>query len=997
MSQPFRLDSGGAIDRSIRLGFSFDGRSYEGHGGDTLASALIANGVKLVGRSFKYHRPRGIVSAGPEEPNALVGLRTGARAEPNTRATMVELYDGLVAESQNRWPSLAFDLGAVSNLISPLFPAGFYYKTFMWPPSAWLFYERFIRKAAGMGKAAMLPDPDHYEHRFAHCDVLVIGGGPAGILAAREAARSNARVILVDERAAMGGAFRFERLEIDGMPARIWAETEVAALGTMPEVRLLPRTTAFGYYDHNEVALVERVADHLAVPPPHTARQRLWHVRAKQVVLATGAIERPLVFANNDTPGVMLASAVRRYLGEYAVVPGRLVVVATNNDDAYLTALDLAAAKTVVATVIDARPRPTGSLIEATRRAGIAILAGHVVIAAAGGRGLKQIQTGRIDDAGRIVGSGPRLAADLLAVSGGWTPTIHLHSQSGGKLRFDEALAAFVPDAAKQACRVVGAANGTLTLAAGLAEAAAAGAEAARACGFGSGQPGPLPAVPLEESGRVRALWQAGEGKARAKQFVDLQDDVTVNDVALAHRENFRSVEHLKRYTTLGMGTDQGKTSNLAGLAILAELRGEPIAAVGTTTFRPPYTPVALGTLVGPEVGLHVEPIRRTPMHDWHVAHHALMYETGPWLRPRAYPKPGESFDDAWLRETLAVRGGVGLVDVSTLGKIDVQGPDAAEFLDRIYCNTYKTLAVGRARYGLMLREDGIVFDDGTTSRLSETSFYMTTTTASAAKVMSHLEYYLQVVWPELKVAVTSITEQWAQMALAGPRCRAVLERAVTGCDVGNTALPYMGVRDGKIAGIPVRIFRLSFSGELAYEIGAPADYGTAVWEALLEAGAALRIVPYGLEAMGTMRIEKGHVAGPELDGRTTPGDLGLGRMVSKKKPFVGSRLLERPALQDPGRMSLVGLVPADGTSKIRAGAQLIAEHGVPPLPMLGHVTSVTGSPSLGHPIALALLKGGLSHKGRTVIAAVPMLNESVVARVVEPVFYDPEGARLHA
>jgi heterotetrameric sarcosine oxidase alpha subunit len=994
MSQDFRLAIGGAIDRAQKLNFTFDGRRLAGFAGDSLAAALLANGVRLVGRSFKYHRPRGIVSAGPEEPNALVQLGVAGRNEPNTRATMVELFDGLEASSQNRWPSLGFDLGAAASLAAPLLPAGFYYKTFMAPKGAWRFYEHFIRQAAGMGHVAQQADPDHYERHHAHCDVLVVGGGPTGLAAALAAGRTGARVILVDEMAALGGAVRRERAALGDAPAQEWLAATLTELRGLPEVRLLSRATAFGYYDHNLVAIVERVADHLPEPSVLGVRQVMWLIRARQVVLATGSIERPLVFANNDRPNVMLAGAVRAYVNQYAVCPGTRAVIFTNNDSAYATALDLQRAGAQIVAIIDPRSGSAGTLPERALRAGIACRFGQAVAAA---HGRTQVSDVEIVPMGKSEGRGTvELDCDLLCVSGGWSPTLHLHVQSGGRAEWNETLAAFVPGKSKQAERSAGAAAGHFHTVDCLAGGARAGAEAAQAAGFGAGVASPTPDWPRETTADLRPLWSV-PSLARGKRFVDIQNDVTVADIGLAAHEGYRSVEHLKRYTTLGMGTDQGKTSNVIGLALLAELRGEAIPAVGTTSFRPPYTPVTLGAFAGRDVGRCFEPIRRTAMHDWHEAAGAAWVEAGLWLRPSTYPRPGETLREAIVRETLATRNNVGLVDVSTLGKIDIQGPDAADFLDRVYSNNFKSLPVGRARYGLMLREDGMVMDDGTTSRLAEQRFLMTTTTANAVKVMQHLEFLLQVVWPELRVHATSVTEHWAAMALAGPNSRAVLERVVEDSDVSDAALPYMGVSTGRIAGAPARLFRISFSGERSYEVNVPADYGRKVWEAILEAGRGIGIAAYGMEAMGIMRIEKGHVASGELDGNTTAADLGLGRMASTQKDFIGRRSLSRSGLADPKRHRLVGFVPVDGTTPLRGGSQIVADsRSALAVPMIGRITSVADSPTLGHPIGLGLLEGGLTRKGETVHAHFPLADESTPVRVTDPVFYDPKGERLH-
>ena len=994
-SQSYRLASGGLIDRSRPLEFSFNGRRLTGYAGDSLASALLANGVRLVGRSFKYHRPRGIVCAGADEPNALVQLETGARTEPNRRATQIELYEGLVAASQNCWPSVEFDIGSINNLLSRLLPAGFYYKTFMWPPSLWMTYENVIRRAAGMGHAPSAPDPALYEYRHAHCDVLVVGGGPAGLAAALAAARSGARVIIADEGSAPGGSLLAERADIDGEPALNWVARTVAELRAMPEVRLLDRSTVFGYFDHNALAIVENASARAAQPAPHSAAQRTWKVRARQVVLATGALERPLVFGNNDSPGVMLASAARTYANRYAVKPGSRAVIFTNNDSAYSAALDLKASGIDVALLVDSRAGTMGHAPQQAAAAGIDPRFGSAIVRVRGGRHVKAVEIAHVDDDGNARGATTTVECDLVCMSGGWSPAVHLHSQAKGKLAYDERLAAFVPGDAVQASRSAGSANGVLTLAACLAEGLAAGAAAARAAGHGNGTPPATPVASPAHQAPGKPLWQVRTG-ARDKCFVDFQNDVTVADIALAAREGYTSVEHLKRYTTLGMGTDQGKLSNINGLAIHAQLLNAQIPEVGTTTFRPPYTAVTFGAIAGPERGPHVAPLRLSAMDPWHAEAGATFINAGLWRRPQLYARPGESELDAVNREVLAVRNQVGLVDVSTLGKIDLKGPDAAELLARVYVNNWKNLAVGKVRYGVMLREDGMVFDDGTTARIGEQHYVMTTTTANAVKVMSTLEYLVQVEWRELEVFLTSVTEQWAAMALAGPDARRVLAAIAPEHDWSNAALPYMGYRAATIAGIPARVFRISFSGELAYEINVPADYGRALWERLLDAGKSFGITPYGTEAMGVLRIEKGHVAGMELDGRTTPDDLGLGQLVSAAKDCIGKRSLKLAALAAAGRKQLVGLVPLDGKTPVPRGAQLVADANAPlPNPILGHVTANCYSPTLAKPIALALLGNGRALLGKSFYATSPLAGAVVPVTVTNNVFFDPAGARV--
>jgi sarcosine oxidase subunit alpha len=998
-----RLASGGRIDRSRRVRFSFDGKSYEGFAGDTLASALLANSVQLVGRSFKYHRPRGIVTAGPEEPNALIQLGVGERTEPNTRATQIEIHDGLVSESQNRWPSLAFDTGAVNSLIQRFIPAGFYYKTFMWPAKGWLFYEKFIRKAAGLGKGATEPDPDRYDKLYAHCDVLVIGAGPTGLAAALAAGRAGARVILVDEQTEVGGSLLSEVARtVGGRSASDWIAGAAHELASFAETRVLTRTTAFAYYDHNSVSLIERVTDHLG-PSPRKARQRLWRIRAKKIVLATGSIERPLVYFDNDRPGCMTASAVRTYVNRYGVTPGRRVVLMTNNDTAYRTAIDLANVGVTVVAVVDLRADPQGELAKAARAKGIEILSGHAIAKVHGARAVKEVEVMALSGDGKsVAGSVRRISCDIVASSGGWQPTVHLHSQTRSKVKWDEAIHAFVPGdkIPGQDFVSVGAAHGVFDLAACLSEGHEAGQAAARDSGHHA-DPGTAPAAEAEAAEQpLRPLWivpgekPVGQG---GKHFIDYQNDVTAADVMLAHREGYRSVEHLKRYTTMGMATDQGKTSNVNALAIMAGLRGVGIADVGVTTFRPPYTPVTLGAFAGRDKVDFLDPIRKTAIHQWHEDHGAKFEPVGQWLRPWYYTKPGETMHDAVNREVKAARHGVGIMDATTLGKIDVQGPDAAWFLNMIYTNAWSKLEPGKCRYGFMCGEDGMVFDDGVTSRISDNHFHMTTTTGGAARVLAWLEEWHQCEWPEKKVYFTSVTEQWTVIGLTGPSGRKVLEKVLTGIALDDKSFPFMSFKEGEIAGVPVRVFRISFTGELSFEINVAPSYGLHVWRALMQAGEEFGITPYGTEAMHVLRAEKGFIiVGQDTDGTVTPQDLGMAWIVSKQKPdFIGRRSMLRADTKRPDRKHLVGLLTEDPAETVPDGAQIV-EHPTekPPMIMLGHVTSSYWSSNLDRSIAMALVKNGRNRMGQTLYAC--WEDKRVKMKVTEPKFYDPEGARLN-
>jgi sarcosine oxidase subunit alpha len=984
--QAFRRPQGGLVDRSRPISFSFDGRTLYGVEGDTLASALLANGVRLVGRGFKYHRPRGILSAGPEEPNALVEVRTGARREPNTRATVAEIFEGLEASSQNRFPSLKFDLMAVNSLAAPVFAAGFYYKTFMWPAAFWeRLYEPMIRRAAGLGRASGVADPDSYEKQSVFADLLVVGAGPAGLAAALAAGRAGARVVLAEQDFALGGRLLADRYSIGGRDASAWLQQVVDDLASLPNVRVLRRTTVMGVFDGGTYAAVERVSDHVAAPAPGCPRQVLWRIVAPRAVLATGAIERPLVFGGNDTPGVMLAGAVRAYVNRFAVLPGSKAVVFANNDDGASTVADLVEAGVAVAAYVDSRARVPDAVRTRVEAAGVKLLAGSWVKQAKGGQALSKVVLG--GQAQRTV-----LECDLLAVSGGWSPVVHLASHHGGKPVWREDIAAFVPGPMPPGMVAAGSAAGHLLLSQALAGGAEAGAGAAREAGLEAAAVD-VPASGAESAG-IEALWQVPDSQGKA--FVDFQNDVTAPDVALAAREGFTAVEHLKRYTTLGMATDQGKTSNVVGLALMAAQTGRSIAQTGTTVFRPPYTPVAVGVFAGHHRGRDFKPTRLTPAHAWAKAQGAVFVEAGEWMRAAYFPQSGEAdWQTSTNREVLTVRSACGFCDVTTLGKIDVQGPDAGKFLDFVYANAMAGLAVGRARYGLMLREDGLVFDDGTVARLSPTHFVITTTTANAGRVLRHMEFCRQVLRPDLCVCIEPVTDQWAQFAVAGPHARRVVASVVDpGTDIGNAAFPFMAAAEmPMLGGVAGRLFRISFSGEMAYEVAVPARHGEALAQALHAAGA----VPYGLEALNVMRIEKGHPTGAELDGRTSAADLGMGKMLSTKKEFIGRAMAQRPALLDPQRPQLVGIKPVAGGVALQAGAHMVPLDGPADAAHdQGHVSSVAYSATLGHWIGLAFVAGGSRRIGERMRAVNPLQGREAEVEIVSKVFVDPEGSRLH-
>jgi sarcosine oxidase subunit alpha len=1002
MSQVNRLSNGGRVDRSKVLTFTFNGQSYKGYEGDTLAAALLANGVDIIGRSFKYSRPRGIVAAGAEEPNAVLQIgATEATQIPNVRATQQALYQGLVATSTNGWPNVNNDvMGILGKVGGKLMPPGFYYKTFMYPQSFWMTYEKYIRKAAGLGRSPTEVDPDTYDNYNQHCDVLVVGSGPAGLAAALAAARSGARVILADEQEEFGGSLLDSRESLDGKPATEWVASVIAELASLANVVLLPRSTVNGYHDHNFLTIHERKTDHLGDRAPiGQVRQRLHRIRANRVVLATGTHERPLVYGNNDVPGNMLAGAVSTYVRRYGVAPGKKLVLSTNNDFAYRVVLDWLDAGLHVVAVADARSNPRGALVEEARAKGVRILTSSAVIEARGSKHVTGARIAAIDVANlKVTSPGEWLDCDLITTSGGYSPVVHLASHLGGKPIWREDILGFIPGDAPQKRVCVGGINGVYALGDALADGFEGGARAAAEAGFKIVE-GTVPKTLSRVEEATVALYQVPHDKATArapKQFVDLQNDVTAAAIELATREGFESVEHVKRYTALGFGTDQGKLGNINGLAIAARSRGISITEMGTTMFRPNYTPITFGAIVGRHAGHLFEPVRYTALHAWHVKNGAEFEDVGQWKRPWYFPKKGEDLHAAVARECKAVRDSVGLLDASTLGKIDIQGPDAREFLNRIYTNAWTKLDVGKARYGLMCKEDGMVFDDGVTACLADNHFLMTTTTGGAARVLQWLEIYQQTEWPDLKVYFTSVTDHWATLTLSGPNSRKLLAQ-VTDIDLDKDAFPFMTWKEGLVGGVPARVFRISFTGELSYEVNIQADYAMGVLEKIVEAGKQYNLTPYGTETMHVLRAEKGFIiVGQDTDGSMTPDDLNMGWCVGRTKPFswIGWRGMNREDCVRDQRKQLVGLKPTDGNKVLPEGAQLVFDtQQTIPMTMVGHVTSSYMSSTLGHSFALAVVKGGLKRMGEKVYA--PLADGTVIeAQICSSVFIDPKGER---
>ena len=989
-----RLQNNKNLNQTKKIGFTFDGKKYYGFEGDTLASALLSNGVHLFGRSFKYHRPRGIISAGCEEPNGIVQLEINEFTEPNRRATEVVLYEGLVAKSQNRWPSLNYDLGAINDLLSPFFPAGFYYKTFMWPPKFWKTYEYFIRRAAGLGHAPKKDDPHKYEHYHYHCDTLVIGGGVSGLYAAKIAAAKNLKVLLVEQEDQLGGAIlssNNHENKINTNSQTEWKNKILDELKKLKNVKIITSTTLFAYMHYNYLLAIQDLQPNNGKNKKNSIRQVVWKIRAKKVILATGSIERPLTFNNNDRPGIMLANSVSKYLNGYGVNLGKEIVIFTNNDSAYQTAMDFHHQNINIAAIVDVRNDIEGDLPKTVKKLGIKIYSGSIISNTTGRRKIKTVHIKKINDTNVEI-----INCDLLCMSGGWTPTVHLFTQSRGKLKFRDEDSCFVPDQAYQKTISIGACNGTFDLKNILKETYTSVND------FLNEEEkildGELYDAEKINIGKQENAWIVNkENISKSKMFVDFQNDVTAKDIKTALSEGFQSIEHVKRYTTNGMATDQGKTSNVNALGIISELTGQDISDLGTTTFRLPYTPVTFGAMAGRFVKEFFDVERKTPMHSWHVNNNALFEDVGQWKRSWYYPKKNETMDEAVNREVKATRDSLGILDASTLGKIDLKGRDVSEFLNRIYTNAWSKLAVGKCRYGIMLGDDGMVIDDGVTTRLGDHHYLMTTTTGNAASVMSKLEDWLQTEWPELEVYLTSVTEQFGTISLNGPNSRKIVELLFPDQDFSSESFPHMSFKNLEIDKVSCRVMRISFTGEICYEINIPASYALSLWNKCIELGKDFNITPYGTEAMHVLRAEKGYIiVGQETDGSVTPVDLDMNWIVSKKKyDFIGKRALIRSDTVKEDRKQLVGILTVDPSIVLEEGSQLVEVETSLPMPMVGHITSSYYSPNLGRSIALALVKSGTKKKGVKLI--VPTVNSSVEVEITNPVFIDPENERLMA
>ena len=1001
MSKNLRIKTRGFVDQTSRISFKFNNKTYYGFKGDTLASALLANNVHLVGRSFKYHRPRGIMTAGSEEPNAIVQINDGtALTEPNVRATEVEIYEGLEASSQNCWPSVHFDIGGINNLLSPLLPAGFYYKTFMWPASFWEKYEYFIRKSAGLGKSPTQPDPDIYEHQYIHCDVLVIGSGISGIIAAKTAAKNGLKTLLIEEKPILGGSTIYKEdneVFLDNEIPSKWLSNQINDLEKLENLEIKTRTSVAAYHGYNYILARENLTDHLPIHErKDKIRQKLLKIRAKKVVTSTGALERPLIFNNNDRPGILLASALKRYADLFGVACGEKNILFTNNDSAYETALSFIDKGIKLEAIIDIRENPNSELVKKVEENQIEIFKGYTLVDTSGYRRINKISIMQLSKDGQnVVGNKIEISCDCLGMSGGWTPAVHLFTQSGGKLSFREEDQVFIPKTYPSKQISIGSCNGDFSLNSIIKNIPNQLKEffAVSSTEFDNLD------IKSNEDLTKRNIWLLPSDKVigKTKPFVDYQNDATAKDIKLALREGFRSIEHVKRYTTTGMGTDQGKLGNMHALGIIADTAGVKMGELGTTTFRPPYTPLTFGTIVGRNVGEFFDIFRKTPMHDWHVQNNAEFENVGQWKRAWYYPKDNENMYQAVQRESKAARESAGILDASTLGKIDIQGTDASEFLNRVYTNAWSKLAIGKCRYGLMLNEDGMVYDDGVTTRLDENHYIMTTTTGGAANVLGKLEDYLQTEWPELDVHLTSVTDHYATASICGPNSKKILQKIIPDMDLSDENFPHMSFKNSEIDNVKCRIMRISFTGEHSYEINIPASYGKSLWEKCMEAGKEFNITPYGTETMHLLRAEKGFIiVGQDTDATLTPIDLQMDWIVSKKKyDFIGKRSLYRSDTIREDRKQLVGLLTDDPNEVLEEGAQIVADTNKKPIEMLGHVTSSYFSPNLNKSIALEVVRGGKKMLGQKLI--IPMENKNINVTVSDPVFLDKENKRLNA
>ncbi len=1001
MSNNLRFKTSKFIDETYRVSFKFNNKTYFGFKGDTLASALLANGIHLIGRSFKYHRPRGIMTSGSEEPNAIIQLHdNSSRTEPNVRATEVEIYEGLVASSQNCWPSVNFDVGGINNLLSPILPAGFYYKTFMWPASFWEKYEYFIRKSAGLGKSPKVADPDIYEHNYIHCDVLVIGAGISGIMAAKMAAKNGFKTLLVDEKSYLGGSSIYDNSEfskINNQLTSSWLEKEINEISKLENLEIKIRTSVAAYHGYNFLLARESLTDHLPINQrDNKVRHRLLKIRAKKVITATGSIERPLIFDNNDRPGILLSSAIKKYIDLYGVACGENNVLFTNNDTAYETAMSLIQRGIKINAIIDNREQVDSKICYDVEKNNIKIYKGFSVVDTYGYRRINKISIMKLSKDGQtVIGDKTKLNCDCLGLSGGWTPAVHLFTQSGGKLKFREEDQVFIPDVYPSDQISIGSCNGDF----GLEEIVKNTLSSLKK--FLNIDYSEYNAVEIISvlSQSKRNIWLLPSDKTigKTKSFVDYQNDATSKDIKLALREGFRSIEHVKRYTTTGMGTDQGKLGNMHALGIISETAGTKMGEHGTTTFRPPYTPLTFGTIVGRNVGEFFDIFRRTPIHDWHVKNNAEFENVGQWKRAWYYPKENENMHQAVQRESKAARDSAGILDASTLGKIDIQGTDASEFLNRVYTNAWSKLAVGKCRYGLMLNEDGMVYDDGVTTRLGENHYIMTTTTGGAANVLGKLEDYLQTEWPELDVYLSSVTDHYATISVCGPNSKKIVSKVIPDLDFSDEKFPHMSFKNAKIGNIKCRVMRISFTGEQSYEINIQANFGRSVWEKCMDAGKDFNITPYGTETMHLLRAEKGFIiVGQDTDATLTPIDLQMDWIVSKKKyDFIGKRSLYRSDTIREDRKQLVGLLTENPEEVLEEGAQIVSDVKKSPIEMLGHVTSSYYSPNLKKSIALGVLKSGKNMLGQKLI--IPMENKNINVIVADPVFLDKEGKRLNA